>query len=73
MGILLYCQPIYVLIRTGWQVCYTLQRTILDLLAVTWGLLEGLDDEGRCARHDLHPGLSVLHDQLHRDLQTLPV
>ena len=47
--------------------------TVLDLLAVTWGLLEGLDDEGRGRGHHRHLSLSVLDGQLHGDLQTLPV
>jgi len=45
---------------------------VLDLLAVTWGLLEGLDDEGGSAGNDLDTSLTVLDDQLDGDLQALP-
>ena len=46
---------------------------VLDLLPVPWGLLEGLDDEGRGGRHHGALGLPVLDAELNSDLQTLPV
>lgn len=47
--------------------------TVLDLLAVTRSLLQGLNDEGSGRRHDRDDGLSVLDGQADGDLQTLPV
>ena len=46
---------------------------VLLLLAITWGLLEGLDDEGRGGRNDGDGGLTVLDGELHGDAKTLPV
>lgn len=46
---------------------------MLDLLAVTWGFLEGLDDQGGGRGHHLHAGLTVLDDELDGDLEALPV
>lgn len=48
-------------------------RTILDLLAVTRGLLELLDDEGRSRGDDVDLGVTVLDGELAGDLQSLPV
>ena len=48
-------------------------RDVLHLLAVARGLLEGADDEGGRARHDLDLGLPVLDEEVARDLQALPV
>merc|ERR1712038_860108 len=45
---------------------------VLDLLSVTRGLLQGLDDEGRGRRHHGDGGLSVLDLELHRHLEALP-
>lgn len=47
--------------------------TVLDLLAVPWRLLQGLDDEGGGGGHDRDGGDTVLDAQLDSDLQTLPV
>lgn len=47
--------------------------TVLDLLAVPWGLLEGFDDQGGGRGHHGDGGHTVLDAQLHGDLQTLPV
>jgi len=46
---------------------------VLLLLAVTWGLLEGLDDERRSRGDDRDGGLTVLDGELHGDAKTLPV
>ena len=47
--------------------------TVLLLLSVTWGLLQGLDDQGRGGRYDGHGRLAVLNRQRDSDLQTFPV
>ena len=47
--------------------------TVLDLLPVPGGLLQGLDDQGGSGGHHRHLGLTVLDGQLDGDLQTLPV
>ena len=47
--------------------------TVLDLLLVTWRLLEGLDDQRRGGWDDIDLGLSVLDGELDGDSQTLPV
>merc|ERR1711908_8757 len=46
---------------------------VLDLLAVTLRLLEGLDDQGRRRRDDPNLSLPVLADQLHGDTKALPL
>jgi hypothetical protein len=46
---------------------------VLLLLAVTRGLLESLDDEGRSGGNDGDSGLTVLDGQLDCDTETLPV
>lgn len=46
--------------------------TVLLLLAVTRGLLQGADNEGRGRGNDSNGGLAVLHGQLDSHLQTLP-
>lgn len=46
---------------------------VLLLLAVTRGLLEGLDDERRGRGNNGDGGLTVLDGQLDRDAETLPV
>jgi len=46
---------------------------VLDLLAVTWGLLKGLDDQGSGGGNNVDLGLTVLDGQLDGDLQTFPV
>ena len=46
---------------------------VLLLLLVTDGLVEGLDDESGSAGDDLDGGLTVLHDELAGDTETLPV
>lgn len=46
--------------------------TVLDLLPVTWWLLEGSDDERRGRRDDGDGGLSVLDGQADCDFQSLP-
>ena len=45
--------------------------TVLDLLAVTRGLLEGLDNEGGSAGNDGDGGVTVLDGQADSDPQTL--
>lgn len=47
--------------------------TVLDLLAVPWGLLQGFDDQGGGRGHHRDGGHTVLDAQAHGDLQTLPV
>lgn len=47
--------------------------TVLDLLLVTWGLLEGLDDQRGGRWQDLDLGLTVLNGQLDGDSQALPL
>jgi len=49
----------------------TVVRDVLDLLSVTWWLLEGLDEECRGTRHDGHGSLSILNGQLHGHLEAL--
>jgi len=46
---------------------------VLDLLAVAWRLLQGLDDQGGGGGHNVDLGLTVLDGQLDGDLQTFPV
>ena len=46
---------------------------VLLLFAVTRGLLEGLDDQGRGGGHDRDSGLTVLDGQADSDAETLPV
>jgi hypothetical protein len=46
---------------------------VLLLLAVTWRLLEGLDDEGRGGGDDGNGSLTILDGELHSDAKTLPV
>ena len=46
--------------------------TVLDLLLITWGLLERTDDQRRGRRQNVDFGLSVLDGQLHGNSQTLP-
>lgn len=46
---------------------------VLLLLAVTRGLLEGLDDQGRSGGNDRDGGLTVLDGQADGDTETLPV
>jgi len=49
------------------------RRTILDLLAVAGGLLEGLDDVGSSRGHEGDGSLAVLDGELDRDLEAFPV
>merc|ERR1712061_879234 len=46
---------------------------VLDLLAVPWRLLQGLDDEGSSRGNDRAGGLPVLDPQLDSHLESLPV
>jgi hypothetical protein len=46
---------------------------VLDLLAVSLGLLERLDDERRGGGHHRDLGLTVLHRELDGDAEALPV
>lgn len=46
---------------------------VLDLLAVTWGLLEGLDNEGGRRGNNVNSGLTILNGQTNGDLKTFPV
>lgn len=46
---------------------------VLLLLAVTDGLLEGLDDEGGSRGDDRDGGLTVLDGELDGDTESLPV
>jgi hypothetical protein len=48
-------------------------RTVLDLLAVTLRLFKSLDDERRGGRANLDLGLTVLHDELARHAQAVPL
>ena len=48
-------------------------RTVLDLLAVTRGLLKLLDDERSSGGNDVDLGVTVLDGQLAGDLQALPI
>jgi hypothetical protein len=48
-------------------------RTVLDFLAVAWGLLEGLDQESRGGRNNGNISLSVLYGQLDGDFETRPL
>lgn len=48
-------------------------RTVLDLLAVTWWLLQLLDDKGGSRWDDINLSDTVLNGQLAGDLKTLPV
>lgn len=47
--------------------------TIFDLLSVSWGFLQCLDDERGGAGDHADGGLPVLDRQLDGDLETLPV
>lgn len=47
--------------------------TVLDLLAVTLGLLEGLDHHGGGRGADLDASLAILDDELAGDAKSLPV
>jgi hypothetical protein len=47
--------------------------TVLDLLSVAWGLLEGLDQKSRCGRNDCNISLSVLDSELDGDLEARPL
>ena len=47
--------------------------TVLDLLPVTWRLLQCLDDQGGGRGNHLHAGLTVLDDEPNGDLEALPV
>jgi len=49
----------------------TVVRDVLDLLSVTWWLLEGLDEQCRGTRHDGHGSLSILNGQLHGHFEAL--
>ena len=44
---------------------------VLFLLAVTWGLLKGLDDQASSGRHGLDAGNAVLHDDPAAQTKTL--
>lgn len=46
---------------------------VLDLLAVTRRLLQGLDDQRRGRRHNGHSSLTVLDSQLDGHTETLPL
>ena len=46
---------------------------VLHLLAITWRLLQGLDDEGGGRGNDVDGGLTVLDGQLDGDLEAFPV
>jgi len=49
----------------------TVVRDVLDLLSVTWWLLEGLDEKRRSTRYDRHGSLSILDGQLHCHFEAL--
>jgi len=51
----------------------TVVEDVLDLLSVTWGLLERLDDHRASAGHNADGSLTVLDGQLDGDLQALPL
>merc|ERR1711953_43105 len=51
----------------------TVVLDVLDLLPVTWRLLQGLDDEGSGGGDDGNGSLPVLDGQLDGDLETFPV
>ena len=46
---------------------------VLHLLAITWRLLQGLDDESGGRGNDVDGGLTVLDGQLDGDLEAFPV
>jgi len=46
---------------------------VLDLLAVTWGLLEGADEQSGGAGDNAHSCLTILDGQFDRDAETFPV
>lgn len=46
---------------------------VLDLLAVTRGLLERLNDQRRSTGHNAHLSLTVLDSELNSNVQTLPL
>jgi len=46
---------------------------VLDLLLITWGLLESANDERRGRWQNVDLGLSVLDGQLDRDAEALPL
>ena len=50
----------------------TVVDDVLGLLAVTWGFLEGLENEGGSGGEDGNEALSVLDHDLNVDLDTLP-
>jgi hypothetical protein len=51
----------------------TVVLDVLDLLSVTWWLLEGLDDQGRGAWHNGDLSLSVLDGQFDSNFQAFPL
>lgn len=58
--------------RLFWlRVFWTL--TVLDLLAVTWWLLQCLDDERSGRWHNRNGSLTILDAQANGDFQALPV
>jgi len=46
---------------------------VLDLLAVTWGLLEGADEKSGGAGNHAHGRLTILDRQFDRDAETFPI
>ena len=52
---------------------FTVVDDVLGLLSVTWGLLQGLEDEGSGSGADGDGSLTVLNHDLNVDLDTSPV
>ena len=46
---------------------------VFDLLTITWGLFQGLDDQGCGRGNDIDSGLTILDGQPDCDLETFPV
>merc|ERR1719351_198903 len=51
----------------------TVMLNVLDLLAVTWRLLQSLNDKCGCTRYHIHFSLTVLDSQSDGNFQAFPV
>ena len=51
----------------------TVVLDVLNLLPVTWGLFQGLDDQGCGGGHNIDSGLTILDGEPDCDLETFPV
>ena len=54
------------------QLEFAVVDDVLDLLAVTWGFLKGLDDEGSGSGQHSDVALAILDHDLNKDLDALP-